>query len=150
MAESHVVSALKDKRAELSGEVLVTQARLDKLRLDIAAVDRALLMFDPEAKPKNIVPVIRRRRDTRFRHGAWTAAVMRILRTAARPLTVREIANIAANEFNIPHETPMDLMSLDNRVRMTLKKQRQGVVSEWTDGITIWRIDNKDDSMPES
>jgi hypothetical protein len=142
MAESHVVSALKDKRAELSGELLVAQARLDKLRLDIAAVDRSLALFDPTISPQSITPIIRRPRvKGRFRHGARTATLLTILRNADRPLTICEIAQEAAKQFDIPRDTPVTLTGMDNRMRTALKKQRAGIVSEWNGSVTVWRLE---------
>jgi hypothetical protein len=40
MAEPHVISALRKKRAELAGEVVTAQLRFGKLRDDLDAIDR--------------------------------------------------------------------------------------------------------------
>lgn len=141
MAEPHVISALRGKRAELSGEVLVAQARIDKLRLDLAAVDRAISLFDPSVRSSDIVPIVRRgRRETRFRHGAWTATVLDTLRNADGPLTVREIAQAVAEKFSAPYDNPVDIAALDGRVRTCLKRPGRGVVSEWSGNVTTWRL----------
>lgn len=148
MAETHVVSALRDKRAELAGELLVAQARIDKLRLDLASVDRTLALFDSTIAPQSIAPVIRRPRGKgRFRHGAWTATLLSILRKADRPLTIREIAQEAANQFNLPSDTQVALTGMDNRVRTALKKQRVGIVSEWNGSVTLWRLEPDGDDV---
>jgi hypothetical protein len=103
MAESHVISALKDKRAELSGEVLKAESRIDKLRLDIAAIDRALGIFDPTVIPRSIKPIMRRPRLTRIKQGAWTLAVLDVLRQSDRPMAASEIAALVAKQFGEPY-----------------------------------------------
>jgi hypothetical protein len=47
LAEPHFISALPAKRAELSGDLIAAQKRLEKLHDDLGAVDRALGVFDP-------------------------------------------------------------------------------------------------------
>ncbi len=58
MAESHVVSALREKRARLAGDLKAAQFRVIALRIDLGCVDRCLEIFgsDPttiEAKVTN-------------------------------------------------------------------------------------------------
>jgi hypothetical protein len=50
MAEPHVISALRAKRAELSGDLIAAQKRLEKIRDDLDAVDRTLRVFDPRQR----------------------------------------------------------------------------------------------------
>jgi hypothetical protein len=56
MAETHVVSALTAKRAELAGEIEITTRRLQALRTALANVDATLCLFDPAAVPEAIEP----------------------------------------------------------------------------------------------
>ena len=59
MAESHVVSALTDKRAELLGLIQHHQAHIQQLSINIDQLDTTLLLFDADydfkkAKSKGI------------------------------------------------------------------------------------------------
>src|ERR1700688_4001035 len=63
MAEPHVISALRAKRAELSGDLIAAQKRLEKLRDDFDAVDRTLRVFDPRQHPEKIRPIVKRKGD---------------------------------------------------------------------------------------
>ena len=57
MAETHVISALREKRAELSGELIAAEKRIIQLRADLESLDGALRVFDPT---KAIVALARR------------------------------------------------------------------------------------------
>jgi hypothetical protein len=150
MAELHVISALKDKRATISGELLVLEAKMDNLYRDLAALDRTLRMFDPDAHPQGIPPIIRRKVDPRFRQGTWSASVLRILREAGKPLAVREVAALVAKQFSLPYEKPTERVNLDNRIRIALKKPRQGVVSEWNGSVMVWRVADTEETEADS
>ena len=54
MAQSLVISALIEKRAEASGRIRDLEERTNQARADLAHVDATLLLFDPEAKPATI------------------------------------------------------------------------------------------------
>jgi hypothetical protein len=47
MADPHVISALRKKRAELSGDLVAAEKRIVQLRKDIAGIDRTIRVFDP-------------------------------------------------------------------------------------------------------
>jgi hypothetical protein len=49
MAEPHVVAALKDKRAELSGSIADLEKRIGQHRADLLHVDAVLRLFAPES-----------------------------------------------------------------------------------------------------
>lgn len=48
MAEPHVITALAKKRAELSGDIETTQAKLRQMISDLESLDKTLLMSDPD------------------------------------------------------------------------------------------------------
>src|SRR5271154_4943073 len=90
MAELHVISALRKKRAELAGEVVTAQLRLGKLRDDLDAVDRTLRVFDPSQHPEKIRPVVKHRGDRMFGYGECTRAILNALRDAPGPMATGE------------------------------------------------------------
>jgi hypothetical protein len=69
MSTTHVISALRAKRAEVSGELLAAQKRLEAIRDDLDAIDRTLRIFDPNQSPENIRPVVKRKGDKLFSYG---------------------------------------------------------------------------------
>jgi uncharacterized protein involved in exopolysaccharide biosynthesis len=56
MTDSHVVSALKAKRAEVSGHVGDLERKLKQTRANLASIDAAIRLFAPEAEPDSIPP----------------------------------------------------------------------------------------------
>ncbi|WP_024927480.1 MULTISPECIES: hypothetical protein [unclassified Mesorhizobium] len=61
MTQSHVLSGLIAKRAELSGKMEHHQAQVRQLVMEIDALDQTLRLFDPdidlaEIKPKPLPP----------------------------------------------------------------------------------------------
>jgi len=101
MADPHVISALRAKRAELSGELISAEKRILQLRDDIAGLDRTIRVFDPTAEPHTIRPILRRKKPTLIPRGQCSRAVLEILRYAHEPMTAREIAAQLAARYQI-------------------------------------------------
>jgi hypothetical protein len=57
MAESHVVSALVSKRAEIAGLIARTEQQLGQFRADLVHLDATLRLFAPGLEPKTIPAV---------------------------------------------------------------------------------------------
>jgi hypothetical protein len=106
MAEPHVITALRRKRAELAGEVVTAQLRLGKLRDDLDAIDRTLRVFDPSQHPEKIRPIVKRRGARMFAHGECTRAILNALRDAPEPMTVDQVAEQVALDCRIATEAP--------------------------------------------
>ena len=56
MAESHVVSALVNKRAEIAGMIARTEQQLGQFRADLVHLDAALRLFAPGLEPRRFRP----------------------------------------------------------------------------------------------
>ena len=84
MAEAHVISALKRKRARIAGELAQSEKRCEAMRLHLVALDHSLRLFGYDGDPADIKPVKRRR--LLFRRGELPRAIMGILRTANGPM----------------------------------------------------------------
>ena len=92
MAESHVITALSKKRAELSGDIERTQHQLQDMIRDLEHLDRTLLLFDPSYEVASIRPKAFRPPADWSKRGEMTRVILGILRRAAEPLTSRDIA----------------------------------------------------------
>ena len=140
MAELHVISALKTKRAELSGELAQAERSIVELRNALVALDGALRVFDPKAVPSAIRPVLRRKAPVTFRHGAFGRVVRDVLRRAGRPLGSRGIARQFAVENHLEASGP-GFDRLVAKVRATLWRSRGGLVGErQPDGSALWSV----------
>ena len=95
MAESHAVSALVRKRAELAGEIGKLDDRRAALRAHIANLDAVLRLFCYRGDPAEIKP--RRKRRWMFRRSELQRMVLDIERKADGPLDKEDIAREVMN-----------------------------------------------------
>src|SRR5258706_11810614 len=124
MADPHVISALKDKRAELSGELIAAENRIIELRADIGSLDRTIRVFDPTAEPHTIRPILRRKKPTLIPRGQCSRAVLDILRHADSAMTAREIAAQLAARYQMDASNMDAMKALSAKVRTTLARQK--------------------------
>ena len=73
MAEPHVVAALKEESAELSGSIADLEKRICEHRADLLHVDAVLRLFAPEFEPTTILPRAVRRPNSWFKPGEPTS-----------------------------------------------------------------------------
>jgi hypothetical protein len=121
MAEPHVISALRAKRAELAGEVLAAQKRLETLRNDLDAVDRTLRVFDPNQRPDKIRPVVKRKGPKILPYGECARAILNVLRNAPEPLSAAQIVERIALDCRIATEDSAIAAKLSALVKARLK-----------------------------
>src|SRR5271170_2306080 len=124
MADPHVISALRSKRAELSGELIAAEQRIVQLRSDIASLDGAIRVFDPSAAPDKIRPILRRKKSTLIPRGQCSRAILDMLRDAHLPMTAREIAAQLAARYQIDAGDSGAMKALVAKVRNTLARQK--------------------------
>jgi hypothetical protein len=93
MAEPHVVSALKDKRAEVSGAIADLERRIGQHRADLMHIDATLRLFAPEIDPGGIAPRKPVTRSAYFADGELARRCMNALRMAGgSPISAEQIA----------------------------------------------------------
>lgn len=90
MSETHVVSALKEKRIKLATEIEGIQAQLRQRVIDLDHVEAALKLFDPtvqisELGPRKVPQVL-----TDI-HGDTGRVILDTLRTATAPLPTSKV-----------------------------------------------------------
>ena len=105
MAESHVLSALKEKRARLAGELKTAQLRVCALRVDLGAVDQCLAIFGSDALPDAIEPkATNGKSPAGLPKGAGTRTALEILRETGQPMTTPELAASVLQRWGRPLE----------------------------------------------
>jgi hypothetical protein len=93
MAESHVVSALTDKRAELLGLIQHHQAHIQRLSISIDQLDATLLLFDTDydfkkAKSKGI-----RATNPWFKQGEVPRLLLEMLGKSEQPISTTQLTD---------------------------------------------------------
>ena len=92
MTNSHVISALRLKRAEISGHI----------RASLANLDATIKLFSPGTNPDAIPPKRPYRRTRYFAHNELSRLTQDALRTAAGSLTSAEIAGAILQANGMP------------------------------------------------
>jgi hypothetical protein len=91
MAESHVVSALVNKRAEIAGMIARTEQQLGQFRADLVHLDATLRLFAPDLEPKTIPAKKIRQADLWFEQGELSRRVLDALRRAGEPILAPDL-----------------------------------------------------------
>jgi hypothetical protein len=90
MRYTYALSALRDKRARLAGEIISTKRTLGRLHKNLRAIDATLRLFHPAADPSHITPIRPCRPQTYgfyFRRSERPRLAMEALRDAGKPLS---------------------------------------------------------------
>jgi len=91
MGTSHVISALCDKRSEMSGEIISLEKRLSTIRSEIAHLDASIKIFQPDFDLRTLPPKRYHKANKHFKHGELNRLVLDVLRIAEKELTTEEI-----------------------------------------------------------
>src|SRR5271165_5868559 len=91
MAESHVVSALANKRAEIAGLIARARQQIGQCQADLAHLDATIRLFAPAMEPETILAKTIRQSDLQFEPGGLSRRVLDALRRAAAPIRVPDL-----------------------------------------------------------
>src|SRR3954464_11300929 len=141
MAEPHVVAALRDKRAELSGTIVDLEKQIGQHRADLLHVDAVLRLFAPDLEPAAIGPRAVRRPNSWFKPGELARLVLDVLRTAPAALSVREITVQIVERRGLDPQDARTAELLRKLVRNALNRQAADLVERIQDEVLVgWRV----------
>lgn len=92
MAESHVVSGLIAKRADMAGMIGHHKKEMERLMGALGHLDATIKLFAPEFDLRTVRAKEHRKRNQYFRPGECQRLVLEIFRDARGPLSSRQIA----------------------------------------------------------
>ena len=142
MAESHVVSALTNKRAEIAGMIARAQQQIGRFRADLAHVDATIRLFAPAMEPETIPAKRIRQSDLRFEPGGLSRRVLDALRRAGAPIRAPDLVRAVMIDNGLDPADRADFAHVQWKVRDTLKRlSKRGLVA--SDGAghgVLWRI----------
>jgi hypothetical protein len=146
MADPHVISALRGKRAEVAGLIDSLERQLAQHRADLMHLDGVLRLFQPERDPAEIRPKQVRGRNRYFGRGELARLCREAFRDADSPLTVADLAAsvIAAKGFDAGDAVLRK--ALGDLVKATLAAmRRRGVVEKIGPGRGVrWKLADRD------
>jgi hypothetical protein len=142
MAESDVVSALANKRAEMAGTIARAQQQIGQFRADLAHLDATIRLFAPAMEPETIPPKRIRQTDLRFEPGGLSRRVLDALRRAGAPIRAPDLVRAVMIDNGLDPADRSNFAHIQWKVRDTLKRlnKRGLVASEGAGHGVLWRI----------
>lgn len=142
MVESHVLSALIEKRREIAGRIEHTQSELRQLVIDLDNIDAAIRIFDPEIDLADIRPKLLPARSRSFR-GQIMRTLLAELRRQGKPLPTLTLAVHVMKERGLSTDDKPLLLIISKRVGSSLRQQRRKGLVEAVPGQgrhVLWQI----------
>jgi hypothetical protein len=137
----YVLTGLVKRRAEVAGQIVAANERIQQLVADLEVLDAAILQFDPNYKVQAIRPRAIRPPSDWAKRGEMTKAVFNVLRLASEPLTSQDIATQLMEDQGIPPETNHKLFKLMvKRVSACLRVKREAGIVKATTGPGMWNL----------
>ena len=142
MADTHVISALVKKRAELRGDIIHYKQLIATLDKDLANIDATIKIFDVDYDISSIKPVIKSR-NRFFNNGEAKVLVLEVLKNCNLPISTDKIADIIATNRNLSFENKADKSNFQKSILLALNTCLSNNLVEKVskDGLSIiWKI----------
>jgi hypothetical protein len=140
MAETHVIGALRHKRAELAGMLRQLEQQLVQQRANLTHVDATMRLFDPDIRPKDIRPKRPRARNAWFRQGECLRLIYDELREATQPVTTRALAERIMRLKAIPPADDQRRERVQKTLLASLNRARETIARVEVAGVVRWRL----------
>lgn len=99
LGNQYALHALRERRAELSGEIASLKRRIANLKETILHLDGALRAFDPNTNPADIPDKRFVQNVKPFGGGKMNRLIFTVLRKAGKPLSTQEVVEGVAAEL---------------------------------------------------
>lgn len=147
MAETHVVSALLAKRAEILGEIEFKQKEIGQLSESLKHIESTLTIFSPNMEIATQKPKQYRMRLSPFKHGELPVLILDMLRVANQPMATNEIAYKIAESRGLPTDKDYDrvvkpIHSVLQRMRSNGSIRHVGRTIAQGGGAILWELAN--------
>lgn len=142
MADTHVISALVKKRAELRGDIIHYKQLIATLDKDLQTIDATIKIFDVDYDISSIKPVIKSR-NRFFNNGEAKVLVLEVLKSNKLPLSTDKISEIIATNRNLAFENKTDKSNFQKSILLALNTCLSNNLVEKVskDGLSIvWKI----------
>jgi hypothetical protein len=140
MAETHVIGALRNKRAELAGMLRQLEQQLAQQRANLAHLDATMRLFDPDIRPNDIRFKQPRERNAWFRQGECLRLIYDELREATQPATTRELAERIMRLKAIPASDDQRRERIQKTLLASLNRAKQTITRVEIAGVVRWRL----------
>ena len=128
MAEPHVISGLKAKRARIAGEIIQAQEIVARRTEQLLAIDAVLRIFTPGTDPNMIAPIRPSTRGLFFQYRELGRICLDVLREAKGPVTLDHIASVAMEIKGFPDDRRLRRQIGDTARQSLMRMAREGKV----------------------
>ncbi|RZG71116.1 hypothetical protein EXU29_15245 [Acinetobacter wuhouensis] len=126
MAESHIVSGLIKKRAELLGEIDTHQKEIQRISATLSHVDHTIKLFSPEFDLRTIKAKRINKNNQYFNKGELQSLVLNCMRDTVEPMTCKQIENQILSTKSINNALDVNI---EPNILIVLKRlQGNGIV----------------------
>jgi hypothetical protein len=139
MGEPHILTTLRRKREEIQAAIVAYEARLDAARIDLAAVNKSLRLFDPNGRDQTAAYFELGRL---WKHGE-VIAVCRQALDREGPLDTSQLAARVAAAKGLDDQDAVMLQALTARVARALSNaKKRGIVRDVgkREAARIWQL----------
>jgi hypothetical protein len=139
----NTVNALRNKRAEIAGDIERHNREIERLRSELIHLDQVLRMFDPQADPEDIHPRMRRPRCVAyFDKGELAQRVYRGLRDDRATISAEELTKIAmADKALSPTDRVVRRLFMCKFTPALADLRRRGIVEKIGHGRGVrWKL----------
>ena len=112
MAETHVISALTKKRAEVSGEIKHYEKLIKQSKFSLQSIDQTIHLFD-ENYDLRTIKAKRVHKERYFKTGEAKILILDMLRTATEPMSTNDISKKIAFSRSFDNKESFDLNRFD-------------------------------------
>ena len=116
-SNQYALAALRERRAEIAGEITELESRLRHLRESLTCLDGTLALFQPGDDPKAVKPIRPYHRVKLFGAGKLNRMVLDALRRGGRPMTTAEVVSSICEALGYGEDATK---GMKNRVRSNL------------------------------
>lgn len=142
MTEAHVVSALRAKRAEISGYLHDLEKQVRAWRTQLVHIDASIKMFSPGTDPQAIPPRRTYRRSGYFQRGEFARLCLDELRKANGPVSTAVLAKGVMAAKRLPPDDPVLLTAFNEKALVYLRGlvKRGTVIKTGTSRDARWGL----------
>lgn len=142
MGQTHIVSGLVTKRAEIDGQIIARLAEIKDLKQVLHHLDRTIKVFSPEFDLRTIRATRTNTRNALFAHGEAQRLVLGVMRECGEAMTSRQIADSLIERKGFEDLSSTITQVQKDVLNILRRLERKGVVvlSDSNDVILHWRI----------
>ena len=142
MAETHVISALTSKRAEVSREIKHYEKLLKQSKLNLQSIDQTIHIFD-DSYDLRTIKAKRVSSERYFKNGEAKTMILDVLRTATEPMNTTNVSKMIAFDKGISDEEGFDFERFCKVILASLSRcESNGLIERLGKDILsiLWQI----------